>query len=454
MRAGNRGAETLVGALAMVVLALCLTPWAHVSRAGGWLGGVETETLAALRDAGTQRMIMGGVAAYFFAFWWLKLRMSGTRFCGWRDPNLWLIFTVALAVFHPAANYTGAQQSTLALTLISTATMGQSAATWAAWRQNSRDRRPGSAAAVALAVFAVLLLAACLLGTDTGRTFEYHRRERSSGLWDNPNIYGLLTGVGMVVSLGCLVQTARSEARGFQARSLKGCRGAFYAMAALAMAVGLVNSYSRGAWAGAVLALAYMARSTAKEGERIGPAAALECGRQNWSWLALLVTAVAALMFWQVARAEPVLAKRLASVVDTKDFSWRNRVASWEGALWMMAEKPWVGFGWSQPETVYDRFYRQDKLPESGAIQMNDCLMLGMTLGVPALACVALYVALALATRSPTANYQFRVAVERWPKAACRAATIVLLVGFWFDGGLFKLATAAPFWILLELGRE
>jgi hypothetical protein len=29
----------------------------------------------------------------------------------------------------------------------------------------------------------------------------------------------------------------------------------------------------------------------------------------------------------------------------------------------------------------------------------------------------------------------------------------VFLVGFWFDGGLFKLATAAPFWILLELGR-
>ena len=36
----------------------------------------------------------------------------------------------------------------------------------------------------------------------------------------------------------------------------------------------------------------------------------------------------------------------------------------------------------------------------------------------------------------------------------CRAGAAVLLVGFWFDGGLFKLATAAPFWILLELGRE
>jgi hypothetical protein len=28
-----------------------------------------------------------------------------------------------------------------------------------------------------------------------------------------------------------------------------------------------------------------------------------------------------------------------------------------------------------------------------------------------------------------------------------------LAVGFWFDGGLFKLATASLFWILLELGR-
>ena len=29
-----------------------------------------------------------------------------------------------------------------------------------------------------------------------------------------------------------------------------------------------------------------------------------------------------------------------------------------------------------------------------------------------------------------------------------------MLVGFWFDGGLFKLATAAPFWILLAVGRD
>jgi hypothetical protein len=36
--------------------------------------------------------------------------------------------------------------------------------------------------------------------------------------------------------------------------------------------------------------------------------------------------------------------------------------------------------------------------------------------------------------------------------ATCHAGAIVLLIGFWFDGGLFKLPMAATFWILLELG--
>ncbi len=38
-------------------------------------------------------------------------------------------------------------------------------------------------------------------------------------------------------------------------------------------------------------------------------------------------------------------------------------------------------------------------------------------------------------------------------RAACRAGALAMLVAFWFDGGLFKLATAAVFWILLELSQ-
>jgi hypothetical protein len=39
-------------------------------------------------------------------------------------------------------------------------------------------------------------------------------------------------------------------------------------------------------------------------------------------------------------------------------------------------------------------------------------------------------------------------------KVASRAGALAMLLAFWFDGGLFKLATAAVFWILLELGTE
>ena len=184
-------------------------------------------------------------------------------------------------------------------------------------------------------------------------------------------------------------------------------------------------------------------------------------------------------------------ARRVVSVGNVNDFSWRNRLAACEGALQMMADKPWFGFGWNQPERVYDSFYRPARLTEGAAIQMNDYFMLGSTLGVPALLCFLMYVGLSLGG-SPKSKVQSpkseagnqhppiqspvdaaqdaecgrqgaELSVRRtldfrlWTldsAAVCRAGAVVLLVGFWFDGGLFKLATAAPFWILLELGRN
>jgi hypothetical protein len=197
------------------------------------------------------------------------------------------------------------------------------------------------------------------------------------------------------------------------------------------------------------------------------------------------------LLFWGLRETQWVPARRAVSVANANDFSWRNRVAAWEGALQMMAEKPWFGYGWNQPERVYDQFYRPSKVPEGAAIQLNDYLTLGTTLGIPALLCFIAYVGLSL-TRPPSSvlrpltagegpgaggprteppaplSLAFRGSPRRSQtkagtlafslqpsafRAVCRAGAAVLLVGFWFDGGLFKLATAAPFWILLELGR-
>jgi len=166
---------------------------------------------------------------------------------------------------------------------------------------------------------------------------------------------------------------------------------------------------------------------------------------------------VGALLFWQYQHTESVTGRRAISASNQNDLSWRNRVAAWEGDLQMMAEKPVFGFGWNQPEPFYGKYYTPSRLDETGAIEMNDYLMLGATLGIPALFCFGMYLWLSF---TETALREARPATDLdgrqldWLKAVCRAGALVLAVGFWFDGGLFKLATSAAFWILLELGRE
>jgi O-antigen ligase len=123
--------------------------------------------------------------------------------------------------------------------------------------------------------------------------------------------------------------------------------------------------------------------------------------------------------------------------------------------LQITAEYPWFGAGWNQPQPLYEYYYLPANVDEGGAIEMNDYLMLGATIGVPALFCFCMYLCLSFKESvrqesRPTGN-QGRFESD-WLKAVCRAGALVLLVGFWFDGGLFKLPTAATFWILLELG--
>jgi hypothetical protein len=188
-------------------------------------------------------------------------------------------------------------------------------------------------------------------------------------------------------------------------------------------------------------------------------------------------------------------------MVNLNDFSWRHRVAAWEGALQMIGERPLLGFGWNRPEAEYETFHKPMQVSEGAAIQLNDYLLLGATLGIPALFCFGMYLWLALAgkarsgtafaalprvekrnsdesraraeteerDREPTEEGRIRneevncetgaggrakISEGEWMKVVCRAGAIVLAVGFWFDGGLFKLPTASTFWILLELGRE
>ena len=351
-----------------------------------------------------------------------------------------------------------------------------------------------------------LLTLAAVWQAETGHFFQYRGQARWTGPWDNPNTFGVLMAVGVVLSLGRAVQRLKAKGQmlntesqgaatsgrgvpsGGEQRSANiehrtsnvehrtlnlghWLRLVFLLAAAGVMGVGLIKSYSRGAWVGAALGLAYLGYFVAKAESRKQKA---EMGRgkaetlkaemlkavRSWLALAIISVAVGLLAFWSCRHTERAVARRATSVANANDFSWRKRVAAYEGALQMMADKPLLGFGWNQPQRVYDQFYRTPKVDEGAAIQLNDYFTLGTTLGIPALACFVAFIGLSLTrnTEHETRNTQTAalrpLTSDLWLPSVCRAAAIVLLVGFWFDGGLFKLATGATFWILLELGRE
>ena len=252
-------------------------------------------------------------------------------------------------------------------------------------------------------------------------TGAYHG-PRWMGLWNNPNIYGMLMGVGLLLAVELFAQRQKEQFRMEKLLSL------ILFIAAGMMTIGLIFSYSRGVWVGTVAGLLYLAKAH---------------GKFKWRFVLPVILVVVAVVcfFWHsTADTDAWYLKRL----DLSRPSAQHRVSAWRGALQMMRDHP-LGVGWNKAVGVYDKNYSP---PENGAmaLTMNSYLMLGTELGLPGLLCFVAYVWLSLRRKIDR--------LEACPTLACRAGALALLVAFWFDGGLFTLATASVFWILLELGTS
>jgi len=262
------------------------------------------------------------------------------------------------------------------------------------------------------------------------------------GLWNNPNIYGMLMGAGVVLAIGLRAGMKKEECgmhkteekRKLLFKIIKSAIGnwqsAFLVVASFMMVVGLVMSYSRGAWTATVIALLYLAWGY---------------GKLKWRFVlpVVLVAAMIVAVFWHAtADTFPWYLKRL----DFSRPSAQHRVSAWRGALEIMRDYP-LGVGWNQAVSVYDKSYSP---PEGGAaaLTMNSYFMLGTELGLPGLLCFVAYMGLSFLGKGRMQNEEYRI------QTACRAGALVFVVAFWFDGGLFDLPTAAVFWILLELGTS
>jgi dienelactone hydrolase len=530
----RRAAKGLLTAvLVLIPLAIVLFAEHFTQSPGGHIASVAREVWAACRDPGTQWMVFACCAIYFVTFTLLLKRgvrgqvtsstphpqslspveaeREGVAECGvpnslpahqrstlnyqlFLSPDLWLCGLLLIAGLHYAFNFHTASSSTQALLLVAGAMIGKGARLWVTWgtqeHSTSNIQHPTSSGGrsipqpstfnlqLLLATLLLLLAVAALWHPEGALQFQYRGLNRWSGPWDNPNIFGLLMGTGLLIGVGLFVSSF-----GFRVSSSPPGRGKgwvlwLWPLALLVClaccAVGLLKSYSRGAWLGTALGLAVLAFQVLRfQVSSFVESPAFSCGscarsrfigvswfNKNWRPLSVVLLSVVVLAFWQFRHTEFHPVRRAFSVGNVNDFSWRNRVAAWEGALSMMADKQLAGFGWNQPEPLYDQFYRPPKVSEGMAIQMNDYFMLGMSLGLPALICFAAYIGLSLTRSGERGTRNEWVPANLQPSTfnlqlndVCHSAAIVLLVGLWFDGGLFNLATASLFWVLLEVGR-
>jgi hypothetical protein len=277
---------------------------------------------------------------------------------------------------------------------------------------------------------------------------NYYHGPRWMGLWYNPNLYGTLMGVGLVLVSGLIADECSGRAGqpdyGHQEPGI-GNRGSgrgllrysllFSLLISAGMiGTGLVFSYCRGAWLGTAIGLLYLAKIHRKF---------------KWRFVLPGIITVAAVVcfFWHsTADTDQWYLKRL----DLGRPSAQHRVAAWHGAIQIMLNHP-LGVGWDNAVEMYDQCYSP---PDDSALALytNDYLLLGTQLGWLGLFCFTAYALLCLGVgkwkveKIRISNSEFRI------KMAYRAGVLVFLVTFWFDGVLFDFPTASVFWILLELG--
>jgi O-antigen ligase len=224
---------------------------------------------------------------------------------------------------------------------------------------------------------------------------------------------------------------------------------------AAGMMFALWKSFSRGAWVGTVCGETYL---LLRAGDvPLVKRVVLWVKRQATPSVVVIVCACVLLAFVGHQNVQNATLRRIVSVSNKEDFSWRNRAMAWRGALEMIADHPWIGVGWNQPDILYRCYYSKSGSGDGAAFHLNDYLTVGSILGIPAV--VSFVGLIALSLRRSRFNEVLRECPSRSHDGSrlsvdtCQAAVAGMAVSMCFDGGLLFLPTATTFWTLLELAR-
>ena len=489
--------------LCVILLAAGLADWWVSGNPPSRLRTAAYEVQAACRDGGTQWMVVVCLVSYFGTFVVLASRTrlpqatpanpkgarsqsvtrhpSGFAFLAFlrgnfREPDFWLVAFVVLVLLRYASAYDTASKSLHVVVLLTGIVIGKAIAFWS-WLPRSRPAAIPNPAAEErgtmrvrgiLHLLVFLLAAAALWQTDYGMSYQYLGQQRWKGLWENPNLYGLLMGSGVVLAVGLFRSGSPSPA--VQRRGLKAgewLRRLALLVAALVCGIGLLRSFSRGAWLGTVCALAYFGVQSLKSkvqspksrtgGSTLNSRLSTHF-RRNWLPASAILISGLVIAFWPFRHSQSPWIRRVFSPANVNDFSWRNRVTVWQGSFRMALDHPVFGVGWGRVEKRFAESYRAARLEDTAAVQLNDYFTLANSAGLPVLFSFAAYVFLSL--RQPGRSLSLRSTPqpgsmdETGLRSSLSATAVLLLIGFWFDAGLFKLPTSVLFWLVLQLANS
>jgi O-antigen ligase len=446
----------------ILVIGLCLFGTTSRVMFDSDFSSILQEFLADIHAYQTQWLILSCMASYFVTVTLFQLFHKGNSLKYLDAPELWLILSFFLAVFCYALDYTASAKSSQLLTLMAGAALGKSVSIWVASGTEKYDK---NALQFAMFPLVILLGLAAVWHTNSEQLIVYHGNVRWCGPWDNPNIYGLHMGTGVVLGLVLYFKGPASSSKGSgvparnrKSKIAKHFLAILYFILVIIFSYGLLRSYSRGAWLGTFCGLGYLTNKYTRD-VRYALARMMQ---ENALKILIILISLWLCSVLECRQAHYNLAQRALSLINNNDFSWRNRVVTWEGAFQVIADHPWLGVGWNNPMELYNGYYSSSKIVEYNALSSNNFLIIGATLGIPALICFFLYIYLCL-SRSDAIRHRNWLQVYPlpttgcqnvpWLQAGCRAGAIVNIVGFCFDGGLFDLGTVTIFWILLELGR-
>src|SRR5581483_11735814 len=190
--------------LALVALGLSLCvfdsnqpPWANVVSNYG-----VQSLLEVLNDPGIELITISCGTIYFATSIFLRFRVHGKHILRPGNPDLWLATTLGLALLGLFLDDFHADTVREVLRLLIGMLLGRAGALWSATRICWKIGQSNPVRLIMGALVTLMFLAS--LPKNQSKTFQYHEQMRWAGSWGDPNIFGLLMGVGIVLATGII----------------------------------------------------------------------------------------------------------------------------------------------------------------------------------------------------------------------------------------------------------